>query len=429
MRITSPPSGSRVRLDEINLADTNLYTSGDAHLVWQTLRAESPVFWQAQPGAEGFWAVTRQADVRRVLADYQTFTSEKGTAIAMLGSPDPAAGLMMQATDPPRHGLFRQHLAEPFSAHTVVSYKKQIRSFVRDAISPARESEIWNAAEAFARLPMTVGAMMMGLPESDIDPLLKLAYASLAPRDPRYSSGSEKATAAAAHYNIIKYFTEYIDKRRASLSSDLISHLLTIQIEGRPLTSQEVLVNCLSLLLGAVVTTSHAITSTLIALAAQQNGEGHWPRMARLQVAVEEALRWSSPVTHFMRRARYDVEMHGEKIRAGDAITAWIASANRDETVFARPYELDLERTHNRHVAFGFGSHRCLGSHLARLMLHESFEELIASIECFELAGTPLHLVSNEIAGVVSLPLRLSFRAPEPGARVSNRLDEEVPAP
>jgi len=418
-----------VRLDEINLADTNLYTSGDAHVVWQTLRAERPVFWQAQPAGEGFWAVTRQADVRRVLGDYQAFTSEKGTAIAMLGGPDPAAGLMMQATDPPRHGLFRQHLVKPFSAHTVASYRSQVRSFVKDAMSPAREGETWNAAESFARLPMAVGAMMMGLPESDIDPLLRLAYASLAPRDPRYSFGSEKTTSASAHYNIIKYFNEYIDKRRANLSEDLISHLLTVQIEGRALNSEEVLLNCLSLLLGAVVTTSHAINSTLITLAGQHGGEGRWPRMARLQVAVEEALRWSSPVTHFMRRSRRDVEMHGQKIRAGDAVTAWIASANRDETVFARPYELDLERTPNRHVTFGFGSHRCLGSNLARLMLHESFEELIASIECFELAAAPSHLVSNEIAGVVSLPLRLKFRTSEPGVRTSHSLDEEVPTP
>jgi cytochrome P450 len=416
MRITTPPPDSRVRLNEINLADTDLYTTRDAHLVWQTLRAERPVFWQAQPAGQGFWAVTRQADVRRVLGEYQTFTSEGGTAIAMLGGPDPAAGLMMQATDPPRHSLFRQHLVKPFSTQTVAIYAKQIRSFVRDAISPALDGEVWDAAASFARLPMAVGAMMMGLPETDIDPLLRLAYASLAPRDPRYSSGSEKATASAAHYNIIEYFTRYIAKRRDSLSTDLISHLLTVEIEGRPLTGRELILNCLSLLLGAVVTTSHAISATFIALAGKHSGEGRWPRAISVQTAVEEALRWSSPVTHFMRRARHDIEMHGERIRAGDAVTAWIASANRDETVFERPYTLDLDRSPNKHMAFGYGRHRCLGSHLARLMLQESFAELISSIESFELAGAPCHLVSNEIAGVVSLPLILKFRTPESGS-------------
>ena len=415
MRITSPRSGSRVRLDEINLADINLYTSGDAHLVWQTLRAERPVFWQAQPAGQGFWAVTRQADVRRVLAEHQTFTSENGTAIAMLGGPDPAAGLMMHSTDPPRHGLFRQHLVKPFSTHTVAAYARQVRSFVRDAMCPALDGDVWDAADSFARLPMAVGAMMMGLPETDIEPLLRLSYASLAPHDPKYSSGSARATSASAHYSIIRYFTEFIAKRRQNLSADLVSHLLTVEVGGRLLTDEEILLNCLSLLLGAVVTTSQAISATLIALVEQHDGEGHWPRTAPVQTAVEEALRWSSPVTHFMRRARHDIEMHGERIQAGDAVTAWIASANRDETVFERPYTLDLERSPNRHIAFGNGPHRCIGNNLARLMVQESFEELIARIESFELAGPPCHLVSNEIAGVVSLPLKLNLRTPESG--------------
>lgn len=423
MRITSPRAGSRVRLDEINLADTNLYTTGDAHLVWQTLRAERPVFWQAQPTGQGFWAVTRQADVRRVLAEYQTFTSEGGTAIAMLAGPDPAAGLMMQSTDPPRHTLFRQHLAKPFSTHTVAGYAKQVRSFVRDAIWPARDGEVWDAADSFARLPMTVGAMMMGLPDADIEPLLRLSFASLAPLDPKYSTGSEKGTSASAHYNIIRYFTEYIARRRRNLSTDLVSHLLTIEVEDRPLTDKELLLNCLSLLLGAVVTTSQAISATLIALTEQHGGEGRWPRVLPGRAGVEEALRWSSPVTHFMRRARHNIEMHGQRIQAGDAVTAWIASANRDDAVFERPYMLDLERSPNRHVAFGNGPHRCIGNNLARLMIQESFEELTAIIESFELAGPPRHLVSNEIAGVVSLPLRLKLRTPESGPGGTRRPD------
>lgn len=410
MRISSPSPGSRVPLDEIDLVDIDLYTSGDAHLAWQTLRAESPVFWHEREGGEGFWAVTRQADVRRVLAEYETFTSESGTAIAMLDAPDPAAGRMMQSTDPPRHRQFRQQIGRHFSAHALAALTERIRSFVKTAIGPAADGEIWDAAESFARLPMAVAALMMGLPDKDVDPLLRLAYASLAPHDPRYRSGSEKTTAVLAHYDIIKYFSIYIPKRRECPSTDLISHLLSVNVDDRLLTDEEILLNCLSLLLGAVVTTSHAINATLIALAEQNGGEGRWPDAMPVRAAVEEALRWSSPVTHFMRRARRDVEMHDQRIRAGDAVTAWIASANRDETVFDRPYALDFKRSPNRHVAFGYGSHRCLGNNLARLMLQESFEQLVADIESFELAGTPCHLASNEIAGLVSVPLRIKRR-------------------
>jgi cytochrome P450 len=410
MRITAPSPGSRLPLSEINLADPELYTRRDAHLVWQTLRAGHPIFWQALPDGRGFWAVTRRADVCRVLAEHKAFTSERGTAIAMLDAPDPAAGLMMQATDPPRHQLFRQKLGPSFMRRSLIAYTESIRSFVAEAIAPSLDGEIWDAADSFARLPMAVAAMLMDLPKTDIDPLLRLAFASLAPLDPKYSAGSGKTTTAFAHYEIIRYFTECIEKRRGFLSDDLISHLITIKLEGRHLTREEILFNCLSLLLGAVVTTSQAISATMIAVAERLGGEGRWRRDLPIKTAVEEALRWSSPVTHFMRRARYDMEIHGEKICEGDAITAWIASANRDEAVFDQPYTLDLERSPNHHMAFGYGPHRCLGSNLARLMLQISFEELIARIEAFEIAGPPRHLVSNEIAGVVSLPLRIRAR-------------------
>lgn len=409
MRITTPPAGARVPLDSIDLADTDLYTKRDAHLVWQTLRAERPIFWQEQARGEGFWAVTRRADVRRVLSEYETFSSQGGTAIAMLDSADPAAGLMMQATDPPRHQHFREKMAHPFSTRAVPAYARQARSFARDAIAAAADGGVWDVADAFSRLPMTVAATIMGLPQADIDPLMRLAYASLAPRDPRFSAGT-KAAAIATHYEIIGYFDRIIGQRRKSPSADLISDLIAAEVEGRRLTDDELVLNCLSLLLGAVVTTSQVVSSTFMGLAGQQGGEGHWPPGTPVQPAVEEALRWSSPVTHFMRRACRDTRMYGQRIQAGEAVTAWIGSANRDETVFERPYEIDLRRAPNRHVVFGVGPHRCLGTHLARLMLRESFTELIARIEAFELAGEPGHLVSNEIAGVVSLPLRVKLR-------------------
>jgi cytochrome P450 len=413
MRITSPGPGARTELGDINLADTSLYTTGDAHLVWQTLRNEQPVWWQQPAEGPGFWAVTKWADVRRVLSEHETFSSERGTAISMLGAPDPAAGLMMQATDPPRHQKLRKQLGKPFAASAMPAYTERIQAFVRDIVSSAEEGQVWDVAERFSRLPMATGAMLMGLPEADIDPLLRLAYASLAPQDPRFSDGperSERSTLRLAHYQLLEYFSERIAERRKNPSSDVIVHMMTIEPEGRPLTDMELLVNCVSLILGAVVTTSHAISATLIALADQHDGEGRWPERLELKSAVEEALRWSSPVTHFMRHARRDTEIQDTKIRAGEAVTAWIASANRDESMFADPYALDLERAPNRHITFGSGSHLCLGSNLARVMLQHSFSELRSRIEAFEVAGPARHLASNEIAGVLSLPLRVKLR-------------------
>lgn len=412
MRITAPPPDARIALDQINLADTNLYTKGDPHLVWQTLRAECPVFWQKRANGQGFWAVTRHADARRVLAEHKTFSSQSGTAIAMLDSPDPAAGLMMQATDPPRHRQFREHLGEPFTPRAVDEQTEYIRTFVRNVIEPVRDGALVDVAMSFAPLPMAVGARMMGLPAADVDPLMRLAYASLAPDDPRYQRpGVAGSTASYAHYEIVAYFASRVAERRKNPGNDLISHLVTVEVGGRRMTDHEVLANCLSLLLGAVVTTSHVISATIIALTEIHGGEGRWPHGPSMPAVIEEALRWSSPVTHFMRRARRDTVICGQDINEGDAVTAWIASANRDESTIARPYELDFGRVPNRHISFGAGPHICLGRNLGRLMLRLSFEQLITSIESFELADVPVHLASNEIAGVVSLPLRTKLAA------------------
>lgn len=410
MRIIAPPPDARIALGQINLADTDLYTKGDAHLVWQTLRAECPVFWQKRGKGEGFWAVTRRAEVRRVLAEHKTFSSQGGTAMAMLDGPDPAAGLMMQATDPPRHRQFREHLGKPFTSHAVDDHSEYIRMFVKNALEPVRDGAMVDVAKSFAPLPMAVSARMMDLPASDIDPLMRLAYASLAPDDPRYQpAGDTGRTAVYAHYEIAAYFAAVVAERQKNPGHDLISHLITVEVGGRRMTDDELLANCLSLLLGAVVTTSHVISATMVALTELNGGEGHWPDGPSMESMIEEALRWSSPVTHFMRRARFDTEICGQKISEGDAVTAWIASANRDESTFPRPYELDFTRVPNRHITFGAGPHICLGRNLGRLMLRHSFEQLIASIESFELADAPVHLASNEIAGMVSLPVRVKL--------------------
>lgn len=410
MRITEPGPGGRTDYAAADLADPSLYASGDAHLVWQSLRAAEPLFWHEHPG-EGFWAVTRRADVRRVLSEHETFTSECGTSIAMLGAPDPAAGLMMQATDPPRHQRLREQLGRPLSTHAVPGYADDVRALVKAAVGPLRDGGTWDAATALTTIPMAVAATLMGLPGADIDPLMRMAFATLAPLDPLYSTGSERETLVRAHYQIMQYFAACLAERRRRPASDLVSFLLSIKVDGQNLTEQELLFNCLSIIVGAVVTTSQAASATLLALADQNAGEGRWPSNVSMDAFVEEALRWSSPVTHFMRRARRDVELHGRIIHAGEAVTAWIASGNRDETVFGRPYAFDTSRRPNRHISFGSGPHRCVGAPLARLMLKLVFSELFAAIECFEVAGIPSHLVSNQIAGITSLPIRVKPRA------------------
>jgi cytochrome P450 len=399
-----------MQLRDIDLTDVRLYTDGDAHLAWRTLRAEEPVFWQKRARGEGFWVVTRWSDVRRVLADYRAFTSERGTAISMLDSVDPSAGRMMQATDPPRQVALRRSLAAPLDGRSAEKQRARVRSLVEDTLRSLLEHETCDIAAAFSRLPVAVAAMLMGLPDRDIDDLKDLAYRALAPADPAFSIGSESLTASAGRIGLLRYFSNCVRDRRRKSSNDLVSHMLTAQVDGAYLSNEDVLLNCLSFMLGAVVTTSHAISATMLALAGSDGGEGRWPTQASLPDVVEEALRWASPITHFMRRARADTEIRETKIAQGDAVTAWIASANRDSAIFRTPDALDLTRKPNRHIAFGSGAHQCIGADMARLMLTESFAGLMRYVECFELAGEVRHLASNEIAGIVNLPLSIKVR-------------------
>ena len=410
MRITAPAPDDRVGLDGIDLADADLYARGDPHLVWQTLRAQCPVYWNPRPFGSGFWAVTRHSTVRRVLRDYETFTSERGTVLWMLGIPDPAARKMMAVTDPPRHTEIREQVGRPFAPHLMSGNDAWVRALVRRTIAPAWDDAEWDVAAGFARLPVASVVAMMALPDEDVEHLLRWTYASIAPMDPHYATGPVAATLMQAHHEIVEYFTGAIRGRRAALGDDLLSHLMTMEVAGRRLTEEEVVVNCYSLLLGASVTTSQAIVAPLVSLAELHGGTGRWPADAPISTAVEEALRWSSPTMHFMRYAVRDVRLDGTLVRAGDAVVAWIASANRDESVFTEPYAFQPRRAPNRHITFGSGVHRCVGHPLARLTLRIVAEEFLAKLDRFELSGPVVHLRSNAAAGVVSAPMRCVLR-------------------
>jgi cytochrome P450 len=411
LRITAPATGSRVEVDEVDLASTGIYTEGDAHLAWRTLRAERPVFWRALPAGGGFWSVTRYADVRRVLRDHESFSSERGTALDMIGAPDPAAGKMMHATDPPCHQYIRRPTEQPLSAQAVPRYAASVRSLVRAALAVSRHDATWDAAAVLSRLPVAVMVRLMGLPDADVELLQRAAYASVAPRDPTYRTGSPYQTLRWSHSTIVDYFTGKVRGRREMPGSDLLSHIATMEVAGRLLSVEEVVLNCYSMLVGGVVTTAQVASGAIVALSEQDSGGGGWPATAPVSSIIEEALRWSSPTTHFLRHARRDVTLHGTLIRAGEPVAAWIASANRDEEVFDRPYRFDPARRPNRHIAFGTGPHRCVGRQLARLILREILDELVTTVESIELAGPPVHLASNLIAGVVQLPVRTRLRA------------------
>ncbi|WP_405547567.1 cytochrome P450 [Streptomyces phaeochromogenes] len=408
MRLT-PGTGSDIDLGRVDLFDLNLYTSGDPHAIWDVMRRKAPLHHQVLPDGREFWSVTRYDDVCRVLGDHRGFTSERGTVVTHLGVDDVAAGKLLTSTDPPRHTQVRRAIGSRLTARAVASWEDRIRQAIVRFLEPASDGGAFDLAEQALLLPAIVTGPILGIPERDWDELVQLTAMVTAPSDPHFQHGSEAATLAISHHELVTYVTEWVKGRRAAGGEDgsLLDHLMSVRVGDAPLTDEEIALDGYSILLGANVTTPHTVAGTVHALIEQPE------QFAKAQAdpslvpnLVEEGLRWSSAACNFMRYAVDDVRIGGGTIPARGAVVAWIGSANRDESQFPDPHEFDITRSGaKRQVAFGFGPHFCIGAPLARLTLRIFFEELLKRFGSIDLAGEPQHLRSYFIAGMTHLPI------------------------
>ncbi|MFH9818944.1 cytochrome P450 [Streptomyces sp. NPDC017230] len=413
MRLTPGPAHD-VDLAGVDLFDLDLYTEGDPHPVWDLMREKAPLHHQVLPDGREFWSVTRFDDVCRVLGDHREFTSERGTVPTHLGTDDVAAGVLLTSTDPPRHTEVRRPLGSKLTARAVRSWEDSIRETIIRFLEPALDGEPFDLAERALLLPAMVTGPLLGIPEKDWAELVQLTAMVTAPSDPHFLAGSEAATLAIAHHELVTYVREWVRSRRASGFEDdsLLHHLMNVRPGGAPLSDEEIALDGYSILLGANVTTPHTVSGTVHALVERPE------QFAKAQAdptlipnLVEEGLRWTSGACNFMRYAVDDVEIAGGTIPARGAVVAWIGSANRDASRFPDPHTFDITRTNaKRQVAFGFGPHFCIGAPLARLTLRVFFEELLQRFGSIELAGEPQHLRSYFIAGMTHLPITAQKR-------------------
>jgi cytochrome P450 len=392
----------------VDLFDPSFHATGDPHAVWARLRATAPLHRQELPDGRAFWSVTRHRDVCRVLAEHRLFTSQRGSLLMQLGRGDAAAGRMLVATDPPRHAQLRRPLTRLFTGPALTAMTGLIREAARAVLAPGDDGP-WDLARRAAELPMAVAGALMGIPAQDRPELVRWTGMAAAPTDPLFAVAGEGATLAIAHHELFEYFSGLARAKAGggADADDLVGHLLSVHAGDGPLSHDEVVVNCYSILLGANATTPHTITGTVLALMehpGQYRAAATDPSL--VPGLVEEGLRWTSPASSFLRHATEDTELAGGRVRGGDPVVAWIGSANRDETVFPDPDRFDIGRVGNRHVAFGHGPHHCLGAAMARLTLRVFFEETLRLVEAFEPAGPPVRLVSNFVAGHTHLPVR-----------------------
>jgi cytochrome P450 len=392
-----------------DLFDPAFYATGDPHPVWAAMRRSAPLWRQVLPDGRTFLSVTRYDDACRVLGNFREFTSERGSLLHQLGHADAAAGKMLVSTDPPRHSQLRRPLNARLSAKAIVTCTEDIRRAVSYVLRPALAGSAWDVAERANHLPMAVAGALLGLPERDWPDLNRWTAMAAAPDDPALRVRTAAATLAIAHHGIFEYFADQVRQRRAdSDRADLIGHLTTMSAGADRLTDEEAIYNCYSLLLGANATTPHAATGTVLALIEHPD---QLPAAAEAPAdLVEEGLRWTSPANSFLRHAVCDTELSGGVVRAGEAVAVWVGSANRDEDVFPDPYRFHIGRPDNRHIAFGFGPHYCLGAPLARLTLRIFCAQVLRLVETIELAGPVRHLASHFIAGITQLPVRTHLR-------------------
>ncbi|MFI1868760.1 cytochrome P450 [Streptomyces jumonjinensis] len=411
--MTAVPASARCPVSaprQAELIDPDLYGGDGAHEIWRQLRRHAPV--SRQPvGDIGYWSVVGHADAGRVLRDHDAFTSEQGTLLNLLGKGDPAGGRQMAVTDPPKHSRLRSPLQQALSIKAVDDDREDIRRVVAELLGPLADGGPFDFAAAMSAMPMAVIGTMMALPEQDWPRLVRLTYACIAADDPEFQLGAgPQVTLVTAHRELFAYFQDIVTSRRRSPGDDLISVLLTMELDGRRLSPGEIVSNCYSLLLGATVTTAQPPCAAVAELAGTPVLDDWAAHPELLTSGVEESLRWASPTQHFMRHTTRDVEIRGVPIPAGDAVVVWLGSANRDETVFAAPDVFDIRRRPNKHIAFGVGAHYCIGHTVARVTLRVLFEELLSRFTEVELAGTPRRIRSNIIAGFSRLPITARVR-------------------
>jgi cytochrome P450 len=407
MRMTGPVSDELAApLAEIDLYDPQRYVAVDQHAAWHRLRRDAPLWHQQTPDGVGFWSVTRYRDVAMVLMDDKNFSSAHGTILAVARG-DSAGGKTINLMDQPRHADVRLPTMRLMSTHAARQRAPQVREHVRRLVAESFDAGgLVDVAALMLHLPMCAIGETIGLPAEIWAELPRWAMAGVAPEDPKYADGNAAETLKKNHHRLIAVFSELIRHKREHPGDDVISVLLDLDFGGRRMDEREVLLNCYSFAMGAVTTTAQVASQLVLALA-QRPGAWQALRAAPdlVPATVEESLRWASPTNHLLRRVLKPVEVCGSRLEPGELVAAWVASANRDDAVFADPYAFNPRRSPNPHLAFGVGAHRCIGGPPAQLVLGLLLEEMLARLETFSVAGPVTHLRSNFINGITSLPV------------------------
>ncbi|MFI6514219.1 cytochrome P450 [Spirillospora sp. NPDC050679] len=414
---------------DLNAADAALALADPAayaddrrlHEALALLRREDPVPRVERPGYNPFWGVTRHADIMEVERDHARFLNAPrpllGTAeFDQVNAERAAQGMALRTLihmDDPDHRVVRAIGADWFRPKAMRALEPRVRELAKRYVDRMVEldGECDFAQQVAVHFPLYVILSLLGLPESDFDRMLRLTQELFGGDDSELQRGASVEEKLAVLMDFFAYFQELTASRRARPTDDLASAIANARVDGEPLSDLDTASYYVIIATAGHDTTSSTITGGLHALIE------HPDQLARLRddpslmpLAVDEMIRWVTPVKEFMRTATEDCELGGKRIRKGDALLLSYPSGNRDEEVFADPFRFDVGRDPNRHLAFGFGVHYCLGAALARIEVRAFFEELLSRLESIEAAGEPQGIATTFVGGLKRLPVRYTLR-------------------
>jgi cytochrome P450 len=407
----------------VDLSDLDLFTAGAPWDAFHVLRHQDPVHWNPEPAPNhGFWSVTRHADIVAVGRDDTTYSSEVGAVgLEELDDKQLEVRKSMLETDGARHWALRRLLQREFTASSLKGYETFLRGLTATTLDAAfAAKEIDFVKSVSADYPIRVLVRLMDVPDEMGDQFIKWSNRLVGNTDPDYadvlldSDESEEFRdlpfRSPAALEVFAYGDQLARERKGSDRTDLVSKLVnTTPQDGFPLSERDFHNYFLLLVAAGNETTRHTLSHTMKALIEHPEAVDLLrERPELLPDAVEEFLRWASPVYHFRRTATKDVDLHGRHIKAGDKVVMWYVSGNRDEAVFDEPHRFDITRKPNDHVTFGKGGpHFCLGNQLARLEVRIMVEELLRRGVALAVNGDVEYVRSNFIHGVKRFPVKV----------------------
>jgi cytochrome P450 len=410
-------------VDVLELIDPERFAArGYPHELWTRLRADAPVAYMEAPDYEPFWAITKHADVLEICKQPVRFSSAQGITLRRAGFTMPPSDMVVML-DPPEHGPVRRVANGRFTPRAVRDQSPEIERIAVDVLDDAAPDGSAGQLDFVERIsapfPLAVIAWILGVPRDDWPLLFRWTNEVIGKNDPEYRRPGETPdqTFTRARGEVHAYFKGLIEQRRQEPQNDLMSELLRGEVDGAPLTERQLVSYCELLVEAGNETTRNAISGGLLAFSERPD---EWEKLRGrpelLPSAVEEILRWVTPISHFTRTATEDCEVRGEAIRSGDQLALYFASANRDEEVFDDPFEFLVDRRPNPHLAFGFGEHFCMGAQVARAELETILRHLLGRLDSFEVAG-PVERLSSIVNGSIKrLPFRYST-TPSSGAQ------------